>query len=43
VPHAKFVAKLGLQYWARGEQIEPIALLPNYFRGSAAEEKAKAV
>jgi tRNA threonylcarbamoyl adenosine modification protein YeaZ len=42
-PHAKFVAKLGLQQWARGEQIEPMALLPNYFRGSAAEEKAKAV
>jgi tRNA threonylcarbamoyladenosine biosynthesis protein TsaB len=42
-PHAKFVARLGLQHWARGEQIEPFALLPNYFRGSAAEEKAKAV
>ena len=42
-PHARFVAKLGLQKWARGGQIEPIALLPNYFRGSAAEEKVKAV
>lgn len=42
-PHATFVARLGLQAWARGEQIEPFALLPNYFRGSAAEEKAKAV
>ncbi|MCU0713484.1 MAG: tRNA (adenosine(37)-N6)-threonylcarbamoyltransferase complex dimerization subunit type 1 TsaB [Pirellula sp.] len=42
-PHARFVAKLGLQQWAKGLQIDPIALLPNYFRGSAAEEKAKAV
>lgn len=42
-PHATFVARLGLQAWARGEQIEPFALLPNYFRGSAAEEKVKAV
>ena len=42
-PHAKFVAKLGLQRWDRGGQIDPIALLPSYFRGSAAEEKAKAV
>lgn len=42
-PHAKFVAKIGLQKWADGGQIDPISLLPNYFRGSAAEEKAKAV
>ncbi len=42
-PHAKFVAKIGLQKWAEGSQIDPISLLPNYFRGSAAEEKAKAV
>ena len=42
-PHAIYVASLGLKSWARGEQIEPFALLPNYFRGSAAEEKAKAV
>lgn len=42
-PNATFVARLGLQIWARGGQIEPFALLPNYFRGSAAEEKAKAV
>jgi len=42
-PHAKFVAKLGLERWAQKLTIDPIALLPNYFRGSAAEEKAKAV
>ena len=42
-PHAKFVAKLGLEKWAREQCVDPITLLPQYFRGSAAEEKAKAV
>ncbi|XZE19792.1 tRNA (adenosine(37)-N6)-threonylcarbamoyltransferase complex dimerization subunit type 1 TsaB [Pirellulaceae bacterium SH449] len=42
-PHAVFVAKLGLERWNQGRQIDPFLLLPNYFRGSAAEEKAKAL
>lgn len=42
-PHAVFVAKLGLERWNQGRQFDPFLLLPNYFRGSAAEEKAKAL
>jgi tRNA threonylcarbamoyladenosine biosynthesis protein TsaB len=39
-PHASSVAELGWKKWRAGDTLDPFALLPKYFRGSAAEEKA---
>jgi tRNA A37 threonylcarbamoyladenosine modification protein TsaB len=39
-PHASSVAELGWKKWRAGDTLDPFALLPLYFRGSAAEEKA---
>ena len=39
-PHASSVAELGWRKWRSGETLDPFLLLPKYFRGSAAEEKA---
>lgn len=41
-PSAVVVAKLGLVALERGEAIDPMQLVPNYYRKSAAEEKAEA-
>ena len=40
IPHAETVAKLGRSKWNRGEVTDAFSVLPRYFRGSAAEEKA---
>ncbi|AMV33060.1 tRNA threonylcarbamoyladenosine biosynthesis protein TsaB [Pirellula sp. SH-Sr6A] len=40
-PQAATVAKMGWEKWVRGEFTELFALLPHYYRGSAAEEKKK--
>jgi uncharacterized membrane protein len=39
-PHASSVAELGWRKWSSGDTLDPFLLLPKYFRGSAAEEKA---
>jgi len=39
-PHASSVAELGWRKWSSGDTLDPFLLLPEYFRGSAAEEKA---
>jgi tRNA threonylcarbamoyl adenosine modification protein YeaZ len=39
-PHASSVAELGWKKWRAGDTLDPFALLPQYFRSSAAEEKA---
>ncbi len=39
-PHASSVAELGWRKWRSGDTLDPFLLLPKYFRGSAAEEKA---
>ncbi len=39
-PLASTVAILGLHAFRRGETVDPFAILPRYYRGSAAEEKA---
>jgi tRNA threonylcarbamoyladenosine biosynthesis protein TsaB len=39
-PMAVAVGKLGVQLRERGESIDPLKLLPHYYRRSAAEEKA---
>ncbi|XZE46362.1 tRNA (adenosine(37)-N6)-threonylcarbamoyltransferase complex dimerization subunit type 1 TsaB [Pirellulaceae bacterium SH467] len=40
-PQAVTVARMGREKWVRGEFTELFALLPHYYRGSAAEEKKK--
>jgi tRNA threonylcarbamoyladenosine biosynthesis protein TsaB len=42
-PHARGVADLALKKWRLRQTVDPFALLPHYFRGSAAEEKANKV
>jgi tRNA threonylcarbamoyladenosine biosynthesis protein TsaB len=39
-PQASSVAELGWRKWMSGKTLDPFLLLPKYFRGSAAEEKA---
>ena len=41
-PSAEAVGRLGLLKFDRGELISPLELVPDYFRKSAAEEKAEA-
>jgi tRNA threonylcarbamoyladenosine biosynthesis protein TsaB len=41
-PSAAAVGRLGWAHFQRGEQISPLELVPNYYRKSAAEEKAEA-
>jgi tRNA threonylcarbamoyladenosine biosynthesis protein TsaB len=41
-PSAEAVGRLGLVKFDRGELISPLELVPDYFRKSAAEEKAEA-
>jgi tRNA threonylcarbamoyladenosine biosynthesis protein TsaB len=41
-PMAAAVGKLGVQLLERGESIDPLKLVPHYYRKSAAEEKAAA-
>lgn len=41
-PSAETVGRLGLMKFTRGETINPLELVPNYYRKSAAEEKAEA-
>lgn len=41
-PSAEAVGRLGLIKFDRGELISPLELVPDYFRKSAAEEKAEA-
>jgi len=38
-PHAKNVAILGYAKWSEGLVTDPISVMPNYYRSSAAEEK----
>jgi tRNA threonylcarbamoyladenosine biosynthesis protein TsaB len=40
-PTAEVVARLGIAGLGRGETIDPMQLVPHYFRRSAAEEKAE--
>lgn len=40
-PHAATVARLGWEKWNRNEFTDFAALMPHYYRGSAAEEKKK--
>ena len=42
VPQASAVARLGLAAYLRGDVTDPIQLVPQYYRRSAAEEKAQA-
>lgn len=42
-PSAAATGRLGFQLFQRGEQISALELVPNYFRKSAAEEKAEAL
>jgi tRNA threonylcarbamoyladenosine biosynthesis protein TsaB len=42
-PTAEFVARLGLEYFRRGQVDDPWTLQPYYFRPSAAEEKHAAL
>lgn len=39
IPSAKMVGILGWQAWRQGKAQDPFALLPQYYRSSAAEEK----
>jgi len=39
IPTAKMVGILGWQAWRQGKALDPFALLPQYYRSSAAEEK----
>jgi hypothetical protein len=39
-PLASAVGRLGALLFSRGETINPLELVPNYYRKSAAEEKA---
>jgi tRNA threonylcarbamoyladenosine biosynthesis protein TsaB len=39
-PHAKIVGKLGYELFQKGHTTNPVQLVPNYYRKSAAEEKA---
>jgi len=39
-PAAAAVGRLGMELFARGHAIDPLKLVPNYYRKSAAEEKA---
>lgn len=41
-PTAEVVARLGIAGLERGETVDPMQLVPHYFRRSAAEEKAEA-
>jgi tRNA threonylcarbamoyladenosine biosynthesis protein TsaB len=41
-PAAAVVARLGIAGLERGEEIDPMQLVPHYYRKSAAEEKAEA-
>jgi tRNA threonylcarbamoyladenosine biosynthesis protein TsaB len=41
-PQAKVVGKVGYQLFQQGRTIPPVQLVPNYYRKSAAEEKAAA-
>ena len=40
-PNAEAVGRIGMRKFQRGLAIDPIQLVPNYFRKSAAEEKAE--
>jgi tRNA threonylcarbamoyladenosine biosynthesis protein TsaB len=39
-PQAKIVGKLGYELFRQGHTTDPVQLVPNYYRKSAAEEKA---
>jgi tRNA A37 threonylcarbamoyladenosine modification protein TsaB len=39
-PQASVVGRLGYKLFQAGELVEPVQLVPNYYRKSAAEEKA---
>lgn len=41
-PSAAAVGRLGIELFGRGREISPLELVPDYFRKSAAEEKAEA-
>jgi tRNA threonylcarbamoyladenosine biosynthesis protein TsaB len=41
-PQAKIVGELGYQLFLQGRTTDPVQLVPNYYRKSAAEEKAAA-
>ncbi|TWU20845.1 tRNA (adenosine(37)-N6)-threonylcarbamoyltransferase complex dimerization subunit type 1 TsaB [Bythopirellula polymerisocia] len=41
-PQARIVGQLGYEFFCRGHTVDPMQLVPNYFRKSAAEEKADA-
>jgi tRNA threonylcarbamoyladenosine biosynthesis protein TsaB len=41
-PQARVVGQLGYQLFLKGKTVDPIQLVPNYYRKSAAEEKTTA-